>query len=449
MSTNFKDKTVAVIGLARTGLPLVEYLDGRAKKLILADANDQVELPEKYRKQKNIEIILGQNYLSAVKKSDIAFISPGISRAKIDAGKAKLTSEIELIFDLLPNQIIGVTGSNGKTTTVSLIHHILKTANIGSVVGGNIGNALIDDLPKIKKSDVVILELSSFQLEYLEKSPHIAVVLNVSSNHLDRHGNLKKYIQAKSNILKHQKSKDLAILNADDREISALVNKTPAEKVFFTVQKSMENAYHPKAGNIAYNYNKEEQEICSYEGWQLPGKHNLANLLAALAAVRRFKIKQKLLEKAISTFKPLEHRIELVTAKRGVAYYNDSKATTPDATIAALNSFGKKIILIAGGSDKDMEYFGLAQIIPRQVKKLILMGNTGPKIAAEIKKHFPDFYENVLECFDQELDQCLRAAQKASMSGDVVLFSPASASFDQYKDFEERGKVFKKLVQKL
>jgi UDP-N-acetylmuramoylalanine--D-glutamate ligase len=392
---------------------------------------------------------LGKNYLRNLADFEIIFVSPGVPlelpEIKSVKNKVKVSSEIELFFESCPAPIIGITGTNGKTTVTTLISKILKQSSKKVFTGGNIGESLINKLSQIKRSNLVVLELSSFQLETLEKSPNIAVVLNFTPDHLDRYKDFNNYKKTKVKIVNHQDKKDFAILNFDDRNTNSLRNKTKASVFGFSTVKILNRGAYLKSNQIIIKDKGITKKICKLGDIHLPGKHNIENVLAAVLVGYLCKISPVKIKKAIRGFKGIEHRLEYIRSINKRKFYNDSKATTPESTTAALNAFDNPIILIAGGYDKHADFSKMAKVIAKKVKHLILIGKTAKQIAKVVQQQ----KTKVQISLAKNLNEAVVRSYKTSQPNDIILLSPACASYDMFKNYEERGKSFKKLVNKL
>lgn len=493
MIKKFLNKKVALIGISKSNIALAKFLYPQGvKKFVFCDKNENVDVKGlRFLSPCEFELKIGDNYLKNLSLFDIIFVSPGIDRNQkeiVDAQKrgSIVSSEIEIFFENCPAKIIGVTGTNGKSTTVTLIGELLKKGKKNVWVGGNLGEPLVDKLDKIKKDDLVVLELSSFQLENLKVSPHISVVLNLTEDHIDRHLSMKNYIDAKANIVRYQNRDDLAILNFDDKEVLKYKDLTKGKVVFFALQdiqglltstgvadffnlrrledslldklkfvipkrrvsRDIKECVFLKEDVIYYREGGILGKICSRSDIKLIGEHNLYNVMASLAVALNFGIKKDDIVSVIKKFKGLEHRIEFVAEKKSIKFYNDSKATTPESTIAAAKCFpGPNLMIILGGYDKKNDFTQLASELSKQkVSRIVLIGKTAQKIDWAVKKqryYKPDVH------FCSSLKEAVEKSFALSKKGDVVLLSPACASYDMFKNFEERGRVFKKLVRKL
>ena len=451
-----KNKKVAIIGLGISNIPLIEYLHKLGSNITLFNNKPISELDKRvidmiYGYKLNFSF--GENYLSELTDFDVIFRSPSCRPDLPQIQKAVkegaiLTSEIELVLELCPGTTIGITGSDGKTTTTSLIYKILKEQGLNCYIGGNIGTPLFTKLGEMKPSDYVVLELSSFQLMTMNISPNISIITNITPNHLDIHKSYKEYIDSKSNIFKHQTENDLLVLNYDNEITKDFAKQATSKVIFFSRKQKLENGVILDNNIIKHCDNGLRRHILNTKDVKLKGIHNKENICAAIAATQKLADAEKQ-SQAVSNFSGVKHRIEFVKEINGVKWYNDSIASSPTRTIAGLNSFDENIVLIAGGYDKHLDYTSLAKPIITSADSLILLGETSNKIYTavtnELKnstKDFPIFKVNSLE-------EAVEKANEISKKDDVVLFSPASASFDMFKNFEERGEKFKQIVNGL
>lgn len=450
------NKRIAIIGLGVSNIPLIDYLHNLGSSIMLfnnkpVDEIDSSVLDKIY--EDKIEYSFGENYLSKLKGFDIIFRSPScrpdLPEIELEVKRgAILTSEIELVLKMCPCTTIGVTGSDGKTTTTSLIYEILKEENLNCYLGGNIGIPLFTKIGEMRPEDYVVLELSSFQLMNMNVSPNIAVVTNVAPNHLDIHKSYEEYIKSKANIFKYQTENDLLVLNYDNEITREFAKKANSKVVYFSSKNKLENGYILDNQVIKECDNGLRRHIINTKNIKLRGVHNYENICAAIAATNRIASIESQ-AKAISNFSGVPHRLEFVKEINGAKWYNDSIASSPTRTIAGLNSFDEDIVLIAGGYDKHLDYQPLAMPIVNKVKKLILLGQTSGKIYNQVTKLL-DFKDKKLDIYKTNtLEEAVSKAKEVSTKGDIVLFSPASASFDMFKNFEERGNKFKELVNKL
>ena len=444
---NVAGKNITVIGIGISNLPLIKYLVSLGANVTACDRRSAEDLGENYTELENlgVKFNLGDGYLNNL-SGDMIFKTPGMRYDVPELLKAKkngsiVTSEMEVFFDVCPSHIIAVTGSDGKTTTTTLIHKMMTDAGYKTWLGGNIGNPLLTDTEKMKENDWVILELSSFQLHTMRKSPEIAVITNISPNHLDMHKDYKEYIDAKKNIMLYQNEGDTLIVNADN-QVTADIGKSANGAVKYFSRNGMADVYLDR--NII---KRGIVEILNIKDIKIPGMHNVENYMAAIAAVSGLVSKEVIVNVA-KTFGGVEHRIELVRTLDGVKYYNSSIDSSPNRTINTLRVFPNKVIMIAGGKDKGIPYDEIGPALAEHVKVLILIGATSDKIQealdAEINKTGNGKDIEVIRATSYE-----NAARSKAHDGDVVLLSPASTSFDMFRNFEERGNLFKKIVNEL
>lgn len=452
-----RGKEVLVVGMARSGVAAAEVLaGGGASKITVTDqkqASDLQEALARLNRYPQVLTVTGENPPDLVTKElSLIIKSPGVSPnleifKRAEKLRVPVRSEIELAYHFLRTPLIGITGTNGKTTTTALVTEIMKKARFDPVVAaGNIGNPLSGLVGKISAQGLIVAELSSFQLEDIECfRPFVAVWLNFAEDHLDYHGSLDRYFQAKARIFENQVAGDYAVLNADDPAVAALADRCKATLLWFG-RKPVSVGCGVEDGLIRlYNGEAKPVDICPLSELALPGDHNLENALAAATAAWAAGADPESIGSELQTFKAIEHRLELVRTVNGIDYINDSKGTNPGATIKALNSFpGKKLILIAGGKEKGADFSGLAEAISREVRFLVLLGETKEKIAEAVgKSGFEDYR------FVSTLEEAVSLAAREADKGEVVLLSPACASWDMFKDYEERGKKFKELVRQL
>lgn len=450
-----KNKKVAIIGLGVSNSPLIDYMYKMNANITVFN-NKTEDKTDKSILQKieqyKIEKHFGENYLSNLKDFDIIFKSPSVRpdlpeiQEEVKKG-AKLTSEIELVIELSPCKTIAVTGSDGKTTTTSLIYEILKN-KYKCFLGGNIGIPLFTKIQEIKPEDIVVLELSSFQLMTMKKSPDIAVVTNITPNHLDIHKSYQEYIEAKTNIFKNQNEDNKLVLNYDNEITREFSKQAPGKVVFFSSKEKLENGVIYDDGTVKIVEDGLRRHVLKLKDTKLRGKHNAENICAAIAATNGL-VDIETQIKAITNFEGVAHRIEFVREINGSKWYNDSIASSPTRTIAGLNSFEEEIILIAGGYDKHLDYEPIAEPILNKVKTLILMGQTAEKIFGVVKQKKEEQNKQINIYKVKTLEEAIEKAKENAKPNQVVLFSPASASFDMFKNFEERGNKFKELVKKL
>lgn len=452
-----KTKKVAFIGMGVTNFLSIRLFLSKGIDVTVLDKNENNLNSQNgiTLKDDGAKFIVGEHYLDNLCDFDIVIRSPGVYfyneklQEAIKSGVI-VTSELEIFFMLAPCKIIGITGSDGKTTTTSLIYEYLKEDGKTVYLGGNIGIPILPIIEKLNKYDIVVLELSSFQLISMRCSPEIGVITNISPNHLDVHGTLEEYIFSKQNIILHQNAFCKAILNKDNQTSYEQSKFTRANVLFFSRTSEVSNGSYFDTSNDTYYFikNDKKTKIMTKDDTSLIGVHNIENYLAAIAAVFDI-VNINSIRKVSKNFKGVKHRIEFVRNINGVKWYNDSIATTPTRTLALLNSFDKKIILIAGGYDKKLSYDILAPSIIKKVKHLILLGNTASKINDALIA-YPDYKEGSPSIhFVGSMDNAVILANELAKEGDIVSLSPASASFDLYKNFEERGEHFKSLVSSL
>lgn len=452
-----RGKKVAFIGAGVSHKALIEEFVEMGAQVTLCDRKESIEAFGDYAdtlRRLGVGLSLGEHYMDGFRGQDIILRTPGFEfyqkplQDAIAAG-TMVTSEVELFFDLCPCEIVAVTGSDGKTTTTTLIAKFFEAAGRTVHLGGNIGAALLPMLPEVRPEDVAVVELSSFQLISMRKSPKVAVVTNVTPNHLDHHKDMQEYIDAKRNILLYQDETCRAVLGYENAVSRAMQADCKGEQVWFTRLRPTDNgAFLREDGMLCMAEKGVVTPFLSQKEVRLRGLHNIENLLAAAAAVWG-RVPVEAIQKVGSTFTGVEHRIEPVRVLDGVTYYNDSIASSPTRTIAGLRSFDQKVILIAGGYDKKIPYEPLAPEILEHVKVLILMGATGPRIEKAVREH-PAFADSGLVIQHAEsMEEAVQLARAAAKPGDEVTMSPASASFDLYPNFEVRGRHYKQIVNSL
>jgi len=442
-------KKVSVLGIGVSNTPLIDMLVRFGARVTAHDKKTRDEIGSLCNdlEAEGVSLRLGEGYLEDI-DADVIFKSPGIRFDKDGIPKAVekgayLTSEMQVFFELCPAKIIAVTGSDGKTTTTTLISEILKADGKSVFVGGNIGNPLLPVIDEINSNDYVVLELSSFQLHKMTRSPDIAVITNVTPNHLDWHMDMDEYAEAKLNVMNYQSPDSLAVLNYENEVTKEAAKRAKGKVTFFSSARDIEKGVCIKDGVIFYG----EDPVLSTDRIIIPGKHNIENYMAAIGALYGI-VDNESIRYVASHFKGVEHRIELVRELDGVKYYNSSIDSSPTRTIAALNSFKEKVILLCGGYDKHLDYSPLAPVLCEKTKVVIVTGATKDKIVSALNE-----YESETEKPDVYLTDCyedsIKLARGIAGSGDIVLLSPASASFDAFKNFAERGTFFKNKVNEL
>ncbi len=441
------DKRVGVIGAGVSNMPLIRMLRAAGIRVTVHDKKDLTALGDGYATLATlgVDFALGEHYLDALDE-DVIFRTPGVHPRFLEKARqngSEITSEMELFFAVCPCPIIGVTGSDGKTTTTTLVGEILRHAGYTVHLGGNIGTPLLPRVGEMTADDLAVVELSSFQLMGMKHSPHIAAITNLTPNHLDYHKDFDEYVQAKTAIYRSQNENDRLVLNLDDEVTCSL----RASGNLFCTSKTRElaNGVFLKDGVLYIAENGARRELMPAADIRIPGAHNVYNMMMAAAIVQGYAADEDI--RAVATsFGGVEHRIEFVREKDGVKYYNDSIASSPTRTIAGLQSFQQKVILIAGGYDKHIPYDVLGEPICEHVKTLVLTGATAPKIR-DCVLAAGEAQPPIIEVSDMET--AVREAARIAEAGDIVIMSPASASFDRFKNFMERGNLFKALVNAL
>lgn len=448
---SLKDRTVAVIGIGVSNTPLLHLLLQHGIAVTACDKRERSDLGElaDELERGGAKLQLGADYLKGLDQ-DVIFRTPGMRPdvPQLTAAREKgsvITSEMEVFFDVCPCSIIAVTGSDGKTTTTTMIAELLRASGRTVHVGGNIGKPLLAEAGEMDPDDSVVLELSSFQLMTMKKSPHIAVVTNLSPNHLDMHKGMAEYVASKENIFLHQNAADVAVFNLDNDITREQSGCAIGEVRLFSRRAAVDNGVFLRGEEIVRRKNGEEAVIMTTADIKLPGIHNVENYMAAIAALEGL-VDDETIRRFAREFGGVEHRIELVRTLRGVRYYNDSIASSPTRTIAGLRSFREKVILIAGGYDKNIPFDELGPEVVEHVKALILCGATADKIRAAVEAA-PGYAPGKPEIIAaSSLQEAAEVARDLAVEGDVVTMSPACASFDQFRNFMERGKTFKAIV---
>ena len=448
-------KRIALIGMGRSHLPLISLFTKYGAQVIACDKREREALGEVADKAESDGAVLslGAHYLDDL-DADIALRTPGMRfycdelNALRDKGVV-ITSEMEIFFDICPCRIIGITGSDGKTTTTTVISEMLKAQGYTVHLGGNIGKPLLPEIETIRPDEIAVVELSSFQLISMRMSPDIAVVTNLQPNHLDIHKDMQEYIDAKKNIILNQNNSDKAVLNLDNEITRSFADECRGKVDFFTRRDTVENGAYLSENTIMYAENDDVTEVLDIRDIRIPGMHNVENYMTAICAVWGI-VSLDNIRKVAREFSGVEHRAEFVRELDGVKYYNDSIASSPTRTASGtLSLYDFKIILIAGGYDKHLDYTELGDIICKKVRIAILMGATADKIEPAIRasENYAEGAPVIIRVANME--EAVRAARENAVSGDIVSMSPASASFDLYKDFDARGKHFKALVNAL
>ena len=450
----YKNKKVAIIGFEINGKDALDYLLPKGADIVVFDEKELDELVLEGVDRSLVKFSTGSEYLkNGLTEFDYIFRSPAVYRFKpeiVDAEKhgVEVTSPIKLFFDLCPGKIIGVTGTKGKGTTCTLIYEILKKSNKEVYLAGNIGKPVLSLLPQLKEQSIVVLELSSFQLIDLEKPPHIAVVLNITSDHMDWHKDQEEYVKAKKNIVKHQTESDFAVINYDYKVSKSLENETQATKYYFSKNQAVTGCYVSE-NTIYLNWGDEVQEVIGVKDLILRGEHNWENVTAAILASSLVNADLESIRKAVLGFKGLEHRLEFVREVDRVKFYNDSFSTNIDTTVAAINAFKEDITLILGGFDKKLNYLELVErtFNASNLKNILLIGDIGEKYYQWYKN--AGFKGNLVKLGYAEMEKIVQKARNVTSQEAVVLLSPSTSSFDMFDSYKKRGEEFKKAVNKL
>src|SRR5712671_6055188 len=444
-----KDKRVLVVGLGKSGVASALFLKARGARVTVSDTKSGDELRNEIPAllDHGITVETGGHGERTFRGQDLIVVSPGVPVDAPPLVQARalgesVIGEIELAAQFLPGPIVAITGSNGKTTATTLTGEILAAGGLPTLVGGNIGTPAISLAERAKPETVLVLEVSSFQLETIKTfRPKIAVVLNVTPDHLDRHRTFEVYVDAKSRMFENQRSEDFAVLNADDPTCVAMAARTRAQVFWFSRQKEVKQGAWVSDGNVLFRDGQGQREVMQVSEIPLKGAHNLENVLATVCAGALMGCVPEKIRQAVRDFKAVEHRLEFVATIHGVDYYNDSKATNVDATIKALESFPANIHLILGGKDKGSDYTVLNDLLRQRVKRVYTIGAAAAKIESQIKD------TEIVHA--ETLENATRKANAVAQPGDVVLLAPACASFDQFKSYEHRGQVFKQIVRTL
>jgi UDP-N-acetylmuramoylalanine--D-glutamate ligase len=448
----FKNKQIVVLGSGISGISVAKVLKDQGANVTLSDNKPLAELKKDPSEllQQGIKLALGNQDEALLQKVDYVILSPGVSIYSPFVQQAltqgiTVISEVEVAYQLCLAPIVAITGTNGKTTTTTLVGEMIKRHNPEVVVGGNIGQALSHEVKEISAKGVVVAEISSFQMEGARDfKPHIAAILNITPDHIDRHKTLANYIAMKEKVFAKQTADDYLILNYDDSCVRALADKAKSQVLFFSRQKELKQGVYVKKDQIWISWKNQELPVCPLSVMKIPGAHNVENALAAAAVAFLTDVPISEIAKELETFPGVEHRIEPVATIKGVPYYNDSKATNPEASIKALEAFASPIILIAGGRDKNTDLTEFMVLIKAKVDQLILLGEAKDRFKeAALLHHIANIHE--VETFSD----AVKLAYKIARPPHIVLLSPACASYDMFKSYEERGTVFKELVHLL
>jgi UDP-N-acetylmuramoylalanine--D-glutamate ligase len=442
-----RDKRVLVVGLGKSGVASALFLKERGARVTVSDTKSPDQLREEIPilLDHGVTVETGGHGERTFRGQDLIVVSPGVPvdappLAQARASGEPVIGEIELAAQYLPGPIVAITGSNGKTTTTTLAGDILAAGGFPVAVGGNIGTPAISLVARASRDTVVVLEVSSFQLETIQTfRPKVAVILNVTPDHLDRHRTFQAYVDAKCRIFENQQASDFAVLNEDDSTCRMLGDRTRAQVFWFSRKKEVQRGAYGRDGQIFFRDTHSQREIMLASEIPLKGAHNVENILAAVCIGALMGCEPTQIRKAIQNFKAVEHRLEYVATIDGVEYFNDSKATNVDATIKALESFPANIHLILGGKDKGSDYTVLNDLLRERVKRVYTIGAAAEKIESHIKGAAEIVHAETLE-------NAIRRASAVAQSGDIVLLAPACASFDQFQSYNHRGRVFKEVV---
>ncbi len=455
--SGLKNKRVAFIGTGVSHTELIRVFISKGINVVICDQKDKDHFDADLYEQfyaRGVEFSLGENYLDEIFNCDVVFRTPGMyynDETLIKARKSGIvvTSEMEVFFDLCPCKIYAITGSDGKTTTTTIVSELLKAEGKRVHLGGNIGKALLPIIETISDTDVAVVELSSFQLISMRESPDIAAITNITPNHLNVHGNMDEYIEAKCNLLYHQNAFSKAILSYDNESTRNLSSLVRGELSYFSRKEKVEKgSFLNDNGILCYNDYGNVTEIVDMKDIKIPGIHNVENFLTAISMTWG-DVNPETVKTIAQEFSGVEHRIEFVREVNGVRYYNNSIASSPTRVLAFLNSFDQKQILIQGGSDKGISFEPMATPICEKAKLLILMGETADKIQQAVvgSDKYKDSGLKIIQV--KNMQEAVETANKFAVEGDIVSLSPACASFDMYRMFEDRGNHFKHLVNEL
>ena len=449
-SMDLQNKRVLVVGLGKSGVAAALFLKSKGARVTVSDSKTPDELKEEIPRllDEGIAVETGGHGERTFQNQDLIVVSPGVPLDAPPLVQArslgeKVIGEVELAAQFFPGRMVAITGSNGKTTTTALAGEVVANGGFPTVVGGNIGTPAISLVGQATEDTIAVLEVSSFQLETIETfRPYIAVVLNVTPDHLDRHRTFTAYVEAKARIFENQQPSDFAVLNADDPNCVAMASRTRAQVFWFSRKKEVKRGAYVHEGRILFRDSSGQRETMLASDIPLKGAHNVENVLAAVCVGVLCDVEPRRISKAVREFRAVEHRLEHVASIHGVEYYNDSKATNVDAAIKALESFPANIHLILGGKDKGSDYSVLNDLLKQRVKRVYTIGAAAAKIESQIK--------GAAEIVRAEtLENAIRRAADAAQPGDIVLLAPACASFDQFRNYEHRGKVFKQVVRSL
>jgi UDP-N-acetylmuramoylalanine--D-glutamate ligase len=465
--SSYTGARISVAGLGREGLSVTRFLAGQGARVLVTDAREADALAQPIAALSGLDVTfsLGGHREDEVLDCDLLVLSPGVDKRNPLVQEAlrrgiPISSETELFLEHCPARVVGISGSAGKTTTTTLAGLMLQAGFQGTdrrvYVGGNIGRPLIEQVDEMTARDWVVLELSSFQLEWLLRSPQVAVITNISPNHLDRHGTMASYVQAKANIVAQQCAADVAILNADDARVAALAACTPGRVLHFSLDETRRRSFdgtYLRAGRLVLALDGHSTEICEAAALRVPGRHNIANALAAAAVAAVCGVEARDIGEVLRRFGGVTHRLQAVGTIDGVVYYDDSIATSPERTLAALAAIEGPVVLILGGRDKHLPWEGLARTATRRARAAVLIGEASDLIASAFERALDECPSRLLQRPNlvraSSMAAAVRQAHSLARPGDAVLLSPGCASYDMYRDFEERGDDFVREVRRL
>ncbi|NLU41183.1 MAG: UDP-N-acetylmuramoyl-L-alanine--D-glutamate ligase [Firmicutes bacterium] len=463
-----RKRKIAAIGLGVSNMSVITFLTAAGCSVTALDRKPAEQLGKEmaFLEQLGVSCRLGESYLDGLDQFDEIFVSPGVPihipqiADAVKAG-ASLNGEIKLFMRLCGRQVVGITGSAGKTTTTSLLHAMIEGSGRDCVVAGNIGAEVLSRMESIGDDTVVVLELSSFQLQIVDTSPHVGAILNLSPNHLDHHLTLDEYYQAKENIIRFQSSEDFAVLNADDPRTLQLARSCPGIPKLYSLQPMSSEGAYLDGDDLIYRSGQVEERVCTKSDINLLGEHNLSNCLAAILMGRICGVSAESIRNAVRLFRGVEHRLEQVCCSKGIVFYNDSIATSPDRTIAAMRAIERPLVLIAGGHDKNLDYDELGDAIVSRARALVLVGAASDRIRRSVEKALAEralgsrgeasLEVTTLEVVQQaaEFREAVETAVSLARAGDAVLLSPACASFDMFRSYKHRGDTFKQIVKEI
>ncbi len=440
-----KGKKVLVIGAGKTGVAVSRVLYRLGAQVTVCDIKREYLIRDTVQQLKQIpvEVVTCGYPEVTAENTQMIIMSPGVPLSIPPVVKAKqldipVWSEIELAYAMFDAPIVAVTGTNGKTTTTTLIGEIFKDAGCPAVVAGNIGVPLIGKVDKITSKHIVVLEVSSFQLECIHSfRPKVGIVINITPDHLDRHATMKEYREAKKAIFRNQGQDDYSVLNYDDELVKSMAEETNGEVIFFSLRHTLETGAYLSGNDIYFSYKGNKTFICSRDDLFIKGEHNVENVLSAVCAGMLMGVEHESIRHTLQTFKGVRHRLQFVDEINGVKYINDSKGTNPEASIKAIDSYSAPIVLIAGGKNKGSAFDKFAEVISRKVKEVVLLGEAAPEIAGALEAVGYHKFSRV-----NSLEEAVTRSSRIARAGDIVLLSPACASWDMFNNYEERGELF-------